>query len=129
MNTLISPLSVPMTKRKRFILNINNYRNVHYRDLHKAKISYFEQVKAQVLALKGWRSVSVRFTLYPSTRRKMDISNVCSIHDKFLMDALVRLKKLPDDDYRHVRDASYHFGCVDKGRGRVEVEFIGDDSR
>jgi len=126
-NTVICPLSVQVSKRKKFILNINNYRNLGYHTLSKAKREYFQAVKLQVLKLRGWQRVAVRFTMYPKTARRIDLSNVLSIHDKFLLDTAVTLGKLDDDDYHHVIKVSYHFGEIDRMNSRVEAEFIDMD--
>jgi hypothetical protein len=133
MNKIISPLSVPVKgrtargKKKKFILNLNNYRNASYFELAEAKRNYAKEIEEQVAKLRGWDSVSIRFTLYPGSRRRIDSSNVCSIHDKFLLDALVTQGKLPDDDRKHIKHTSYYPGPVDSGNGRVEVEFINED--
>lgn len=126
-NMIFSPLAVSVSRNKKFILNINNYRNAHHITLNKAKVNYADAVAEQVESLLGWNRVSVRFTLFPGTRRRTDVTNVCSIHDKFLLDALVKAGKLPDDDYKHLDHVSYRFGSVDPGNGRVEVEFIDED--
>jgi len=124
---VICPLKVNVSKRRHFILNLNGYRNAHYRTLSASKSAFFEAMKSQVKELPGWHRVSVRFTMFPQTKRRMDISNTCSIIDKYLMDVVVALGKLPDDDYRHVIKVSYHYGGVDKLRPRVEAEFIDED--
>lgn len=127
MTTIMCPLSVPVSSRKHFILNLNNYRNTHGKSLNKAKKAYFHEVKRQIKRLPGWKKVAVRFTLFPRNRRRMDTSNVCSIHEKFLMDAVVKCNKLPDDDYHHHVKTTYLFGEVDKQNPRVEAEFIDMD--
>ena len=127
MNIVICPLSVPISKKRKFIINLNNYRNASWYVLAAAKIAFHKAVREQVAELRGWDRVAVRFTLYPGTRRRTDTSNVCSIIEKFLMDATVKLGKLPDDDYLHHIKTSYHFGCVDKRCPRVDAEFIDYD--
>jgi len=124
---IMCPLSVQVTSKKYWILNLNNYRNAHYRTLAKAKREYARVMARQVRCLPGWNRVSVRFTLYPGSGRRVDTSNVCSIQEKFLMDAVVRAGKLPDDDFHHVVKTTYLFGEVDRARPRVEAEFIDMD--
>ena len=48
---LISPLSVPQTKTKNFILNLNVYRNAHFHVLNKAKINYKAIMLEQIIKL------------------------------------------------------------------------------
>lgn len=121
-HTLSSPLRVAVTKNKDFILNLNNYRNAHYQTLNRAKIKYKEVMKSQIEDLPPMERVKVTITLYPGTARKCDLSNVCSIHDKFFMDALVELGKLPDDDYTHTPEVSYRYGCIDRVNPRCSIE-------
>ena len=128
MNIINCPLRVPISKKKDFILNINNYRNAHYRVLDKAKKQYFLAVKSQISRLPGWKRVKVKFTVYPRDRRKFDIANVTSIHNKFLLDAIVQLGKLPDDNYLYHVGSSDSYGRIDKNNPRVEAEFIDMDT-
>jgi hypothetical protein len=62
------------------------------------------------------------FTVYPDSNRKMDVSNVCSIVDKFACDALVELARLKDDNHKIIPAINYRFGKVDKENPRVELE-------
>ena len=125
MNPIIyCPLFVMVSSRKKFILNLNNYRNLNRFSLNKAKKAYFQDVKYQVSKLPIWQRVAVKFTMYPRDNRTIDTSNVCSIHDKFLMDVIVTMGKLPDDDYHHDIKKVYLFGCVDRQNPRVEAEFF-----
>ena len=121
---LHAPLEVVIHGRKKtekFILNLNNYRNAHYQILNKAKIAYKDAMASQILELDLLGVVKVYFKLFPATRRLVDIPNPLSIHDKFLMDALVGLGKLKDDNYKHYVNTDYSFGCVDKDNPRVEI--------
>lgn len=118
---ILSPLSVYVSCRKKFILNLNNYRNAHYQVLNKAKIAYKTAIAEQVARLDKAEKVSIHYTLYPKTKRLTDIGNVVSIHKKFFEDAIVELGIIPDDNYRHVVSSSESFGSVDKINPRVEI--------
>ena len=115
-------MRVPKTKTKDFILNLNVYRNTHYQTLNKVKINYKEAVKPQIAKLPKYGKIALVFTLYPKTRLLTDISNVCSIHDKFFCDALVEFGKIEDDNYKFVPEITYRIGHVDKENPRVEIE-------
>lgn len=117
---LISPLKVPVGK-KFFILNINNYRNTHYQVLNKAKISYKALMQEQIKKVSKLDVIRIKYTLYPGTKRLMDVSNVLSIHDKFFADALVEYEKIKDDNYKFLIGSIYEFGCIDKDNPRVEI--------
>ena len=121
---LISPLRVAKSKFKDWILNLNNYRNCHYHTLNKTKVNYKEIMVEQIKGLPEFNRIEVIYTLYPGTRRLTDISNVCSIHDKYFCDALVEAGKLEDDNYLYVPRVTYQIGYVDKDNPRVEIEVI-----
>ena len=121
MDRIISPLFVNVSQNNMFILNLNNYRNAHYMVLNKAKIAYKNDIACQLVRLPEYSLVEVLFKLYPETKRLTDIGNVCSIHEKFFMDALVSIGKLTDDNYKYHSKTTYEFGEVDKVNPRVDV--------
>ena len=116
-----APLYCMQTKVKKFIYNLNVYRNAHFRTLSSVKIKYKAQVHNQIELLPQLHRISLTFILYPKTRRRTDTTNVCCIHDKFFADALVEHGKIPDDDYTHIVKTTYLFGEVDKENPRVEI--------
>ena len=118
---LDSPLKVPVSKNKSFILNLNNYRNAHYQTLNKAKINYKAHMWEQIDGLPVFEAVMITYRLYPGTRRRTDIGNVTSIHQKFFEDALVELGKIKDDDYFHILGSESEFVEIDKENPRVEI--------
>lgn len=111
--------------RKDIALNLNFYRNAHYQTLNKMKVEFGSNVKELISTLPVYEWVNLTYTLYPKTRRLCDVSNICSIVDKFFCDALVNQGKLEDDNYQIVRQVSYKFGEVDKDNPRVTVEING----
>ena len=124
--TLVSPLEVIYGAKKdgteqKFRLNLNQYRNTHYIILNKAKIAYKELMKEQISRLPELSNISLHYTVYTKTKREFDLSNVCSVVDKFFCDALVELGKLPDDNIKHLSQISFSFGGVDKDNPRIEV--------
>lgn len=116
-----SPLSINVTKTKKFSLNLNAYRNAHHFTLNKAKVEYKQAIKSQIETLPVFKRISIDYIFYPSTKRHYDVSNVCSIVDKFFCDALVELGHLEDDSYEYLQTVSYSFGSIDKERPRVEI--------
>lgn len=126
------PLHVIIPRKRKddrkWILNLNNYRNTHYQTLDQAKKIYAEEVMA-ALCVNGRLTVSpfgvpveLRYTVFPRTKREMDVSNPCSVIDKFACDALVHLGFMPDDNYKHIRRSVYQFGEVDPSNPRCELE-------
>ena len=118
-------ISLPLhvfVKNKKFALNLNIYRNAHYRLSNDAKINYKEIV---VNLLRGntkkFNKIEVTYTLYPKTKRRTDLGNILSIVQKFFEDAIVSIGIIEDDDYLHIVRNIQEFGCVDKNNPRVDV--------
>lgn len=89
--------------------------------MNKVKINYKELMAEQIKQLPVFDRIGLMLTLYPASQRLTDVSNVCSIHEKFFADALVELGKLPDDNYQYLPESGYRFGEVDKTNPRVEI--------
>jgi len=121
------PLEVWISANKKFILNLNNYRNTHYQTLNKAKQEYAKLISPLIPIFKADK-VRVEYVLYTKTKRKIDISNPCCIADKFVCDVLVDKGCIPDDDYRHVVEVKYAYGGIDPKDPRVEVTIIDGNS-
>ena len=122
MPIVISPLRVSVTKKKFFILNLNNYPNTHYQTLNKAKKTYKEVIRPQIMALPAYDVIHTTYTLFPKTRRLTDLDNVCCVHAKFFQDALVFYGNIQDDNYMYVSGVNFRFGEVCKDNPRVEIE-------
>jgi len=122
MYVVISPLVLQRTKTKNFILNQNIFRNSHYRIMNNMKIKYKQVMKQQIQELPPMEKIEIIYTLYPKTKRKIDILNVTSAVGKFFEDALVEFKKIPDDDYHHLTQSTHRFGSIDKINPRVEIQ-------
>jgi len=120
------PLEVWYSPKKKFILNLNNYRNAHHQVLAKAKKQYTKdlidecnRVKSQVKALKP--PLLLVYAYYPGDKREYDTANPCSIIDKFACDALITYGLIEDDNHKIVRGLSYWFEEVDKNNPRCEL--------
>lgn len=121
-----SPLSVPVSKKKSLSLNLNVYRNAYYQTLNKAKRVYETTLYEQLRELPFLAHIdSITYTLYPKTSRRCDVSNICSIVDKFFSDTLVKYGYIEDDDYKHISSIIYQYGCIDKEEPRVEIAIDG----
>jgi Holliday junction resolvase RusA-like endonuclease len=176
---LILPLTVPVSSKKNFILNLNNYRNAHFLVLSKAKSNYSEIVAGmlpewnraqyEISCLKSdfeaklkrirkkdgvavatayekdqWpvikqkmafleakhrngeqikfsEPVQLQYLYYHGNKRGVDVSNPCSIIDKFTCDALTAAKVWSDDNSGVVVSSEYRFAGVCKHRPRCEL--------
>ena len=113
------PRSIP---DKKFILNLNNYRNAYFRILSIAKKNYTEELLPELQDLPEFTEpVTLTYTYYAKTKRRIDISNPCSIIDKFACDALVKAGVLKDDSFEQVNQVIYKFGGFDKENPRCEL--------
>lgn len=114
-------MSVPLSKKSKFILNLNLYRNANFHVLNNAKIAFKEKVTPLLRHIPKLKGCTLEFTLFPGSETKCDVSNVCCIVEKFFNDALVECGKIEDDNYTIVPTSRYNFGEVDKNNPRVEV--------
>ncbi len=122
---VIAPLRVRVSKKPgskgEFLINLNNYRNAHFFILDKAKKVFKELMTPQINSLPEFTKIHLEMVLYPGTNHLCDVSNICSVVEKFFADALVELKKLPDDNYMYLIGSSCQFGAIDKANPRVEI--------
>lgn len=114
------PISVFVGKKK-FILNLNNYRNAHYRKLNDSKKAYKEMIWHLLPNDPISAPVELIYTYFHGNGRKLDVSNVCSIIDKYTCDALVEKGVLAEDNIDHVGKVTYIWGGVDKENPRCEL--------
>ena len=93
---------------KKIKLNLNVYRNLHYKVNNKAKNIFTQRLILDYpeLSLIHSEFVCLNYSIIPNDRQRFDIMNIVSIVDKFFLDALVNIGCIPDDDYTH---AGYGF--------------------
>lgn len=119
--TVDLPLQVQISKNKKFILNLNHYRNAHFHTTDPAKKNFKAIVGPLIRHIPFMDQVCITYTYFAPTQRLADVANVCSIVDKFFCDALVECHKLSDDNCKVVSEVRYRFGGVDRGNPRVEA--------
>jgi hypothetical protein len=68
--------------------------------------------------------ILLKFTLYRGNRRLGDRSNVLSVQEKFLCDALTHYGCITDDNDDYIAGTSYRTGAIDKANPRVECEIL-----
>ena len=134
--TITLPLAVPVSTKKWMMLNLNVYRNAHYRDLDKAKKGFADRVFPLVRDLPKLDKVLIAYSLFTPNKRTVDTANVCSVVDKFFSDVLVSAGKLEDDNCKVLPTVAYSWGGIDIDNPRVEANihplgpntniFIGD---
>lgn len=116
------PLRVRVSLRHSFSLNLNAYRNAHYHVCNKAKKTVSKLIDSQTAnCQKTQGKAKVTVTLFKADKRRLDLSNVCSIVDKFACDAVVNQGLIHDDDCEHIPLIEYRYGGIDAKHPRVEV--------
>lgn len=118
------PISVPVTKKKKFYLNLNQYRNAHHFTLSRAKVNFHEIVAPIIKHLPRYDTVTFIYTLFTGSEQLVDTNNVCSIVDKFFSDVMVTCHKIEDDNRKIVLGSVFLYGGVDRLNPRCEVTMI-----
>lgn len=119
------PLRVPKSKKKLISLNINNYRNIHYLLNNKIK-KYICKLVVEKCRGKTCPKPPLEFiyTIYRPNKRKIDLSNVLSIVDKFVADGIVKAGLIPDDNIDYIKKVTYLDGGIDRINPRCDLEII-----
>lgn len=118
----ISPLKILKNKVKQFVLNLNQYRNTHYRVLNTCKINYKEHMKTQIKKAKKYNKAIFVYKVFEGSKRRYDLGNVCSVHQKFFEDAFVEFNKIEDDNSTYIPIVLYLKGNIDRENPRVEID-------
>lgn len=123
---LTSPIKIQYGRDKKgkakvFSLNLNQYRNTNWFILNKVKQLYGEIMSEPVKQLPSFNKIEIRYVLFLGSKRLTDVSNVCSIVDKFFCDVLTTHGKIIDDNHTILPKVSYEFGGIDSSNPRVEI--------
>ena len=119
--TIPLPTFIQISKKTKFYLNLNPYRNANFHTLNNAKLKFAKLVTPLLRGLPQMDRVSLVYTLYVKDKRLVDTNNICCIVDKFFCDTLVEAKKIVDDNYTVVVETLFRFGGITKGESRVDV--------
>ena len=93
-------------------INLNFYRNAHFRKLAYQKKAFLKEIRSLVEGLPVYNKFTVHYTIFAKDKRKFDIANVACILDKYFCDTLVELGKVPDDNYDYLKDIHFTFGGI-----------------
>ena len=103
------------------MLGMNWYNKSHYHVKAKVKADFH---KAVAMILKGEKlssPISTYYKLYYKNARS-DASNIISVIDKFLLDALQEADAIEEDNVRHYIKSEWVVVAQDKDNPRIEVE-------
>lgn len=118
--TISLPLAIKLGK-KVYSINLNGYRNWHYRLSNDLKKAYKAYIKESVELLPKLNKISLTYIVYARSARRFDTMNVISITSKFFEDALVEANKIEDDNYDFIPEHHSYFGGIRKTNPRVDV--------
>ena len=114
------PLSIIIPRKtkldKVFHINLNNYRNAHFRVLAQTKILFGERM--DVLYPDGFTPIPFPppyhfiYTIRFGNQSRYDLLNIGSILDKYLSDYLVDISLLSDDSEKVIPHTSF----ISRGR-------------
>lgn len=106
------PMRFRTSSKKVTALNLNVYRNLHYRSLtalkHKAQDHGKKLLREAKIPPLG--RIRLRYQVFIKTKRELDISNICSIVDKFFSDTLQHAGIIEDDNWKFIDNVSFGFG-------------------
>ena len=106
-------------------INVNWYRNVHYRESNKAKIKFKKMINDQLDQFDIFSTpIRCKYTYYSKGNNGSDVDNFVGIVKKFFQDALVEHGTIHDDNFNYIVGSSEEYGGIDKDNPRVEVEVI-----
>ena len=122
--TIDLPPFVQVTKKKRLWLNLNGYRNWHFRDQHATKEHFEQIVRALLKDIPKQQKVHLHYVLWGPSKQRRDLMNVIAVVDKYFSDALPKAGVLDDDHADIIVSVSAAFGGVDREHPRVTVTIV-----
>lgn len=121
---LISPVEVKISNKRKMILNLNQFRNLYYRYLNLAKIEYKSLMEEQLSTLPKFKKAGIIYVVYKGDKRRFDIGNIVSVHQKFFEDAFVETGHLEDDKAQLLPFYCGTLGRVSDPEPRVEINIF-----
>lgn len=119
--TIDLPTYVQVSKNKRVALNLNGYRNWHYRVQHMTKELFEQLVRGNLKGIHRQDKIHLHYVLYGPTSQRRDLMNVIAVVDKYFSDALPKSGVIDDDHSGIIVSTSASYGGVDRENPRVSV--------
>jgi hypothetical protein len=130
---MVSPLEVCLPRKtmddKKILINLNVYRNLHRFSENQAKKIYCELMEDQMEGVVLKTPITLTYSLYKRSKRKLDKANILCIVEKYFCDALVYYECIPDDSDEYITWSHYETGGTDKDNPRAEITIGEKDGR
>ena len=108
------PMRISTSSRKKTALNLNVYRNLHFRSLNSLKNKFHRLSEKLLKDIPPLGRIRLHYSIHPKSKRRLDIMNFGSVVDKFFSDCLTEYGIIKDDDFTQLDFASFGFGGLAK---------------
>lgn len=106
----------------KFRLNLNPYRNAHYRTLSKLKHEFAQEVEdLEPGPILFDPPYVMLYEIWAPNAGDRDIDNIGTIIAKFTHDALVGLGILPEDNVSIIPEITFRYAGIDRGNPRARL--------
>ena len=108
-------------KDKKFIINLNQYRNWSWRVEGPIKKLYAEIAIPKLEGISFGLPIKLTLTMWKARNARIDRANVLCIHEKYFADALTKAGCIPDDNDIYIHSTHHYTGGIDRENPRVEI--------
>ena len=131
--TVICPLHIDLPRKKgptkRIHLSQNVIRNAHFQiqnqAQHAIKEIVWRQLSDNFQGIRLNEPVELEIRLFKDKSRRADLSNFCSVIDKYATDAIVEYGLISDDNVKILKKVTYMFGGFsDDPRAEVTMKVM-----
>jgi Holliday junction resolvase RusA-like endonuclease len=123
--TVSMPLAVYLPRKtkadKKYMINLNGYRNWSFIESNQVKKAYAQIAKPKIEGLQFGLPIKLTFTLWKRDKRLIDRANPLCIHEKFWCDALTQFGAITDDNDKYIHSTRYYTGGIDRENPRVDI--------
>lgn len=117
------PLEIKKGKKKdKYSINFNVFMRSHHTAITKMRTLYQQLVEDKLSKenRNNTGTFKVLFVYYRPNMIARDLSNMCSIVDKFTMDVLTKKGIIPNDSVNYVTSVHYLFGGTKKDQHFID---------
>lgn len=109
---------------KKVFFNLNIVRNLQFHEQNNLK-KLMKKIVLDACPKFSFKEYELEYYLYLPNKLKRDISNICSVVDKYACDALVELGYVKEDNYEYLKKVTFSLGGFDPEKeGYVTIKVI-----